>query len=209
MWDGFPGPWSGTNDGDPIVIYDELDDRWFASQFAVNTSDGSFWELVAVSETSDPLGAWYRYAFEFDYFNDYPKFGVWPNAYLGTFNYFNASATSYVGGGAVALDREAMINGDPDAEMIIFPINGSKYGILPADFDGTPPPADEPAWFAHINRTGDKKNLKFGKQISIGAIHYLLLIPCTTALQLMRSMLTLAPFHSLVQPKLWMLSVGN
>ncbi len=158
LWDGFPGPWSGTNDGDPpIVIYDELDDRWFASQFAVNTSDGSFWELVAVSETSDPLGAWYRYAFEFDYFNDYPKFGVWPNAYLGTFNYFNASATSYVGGGAVALDREAMINGDPDAEMIIFPINGSKYGILPADFDGTPPPADEPAWFAHINRTGDKK----------------------------------------------------
>lgn len=157
LWDGFPGPWSGTNDGDPIVIYDELDDRWFASQFAVNTSDGSFWELVAVSETGDPLGAWYRYAFEFDYFNDYPKFGVWPNAYLGTFNYFNSSATSYIGGGAVALDREAMINGEADAEMIIFPINGSKYGILPADFDGTPPPADEPAWFAHINRTGDKK----------------------------------------------------
>lgn len=157
LWDGFPGPWNGTNDGDPIVIYDELDDRWFASQFAVNTNDGSFWELIAISETGDPLGAWYRYAFEFDYFNDYPKFGVWPNAYIGTFNYFNASATQYVGGGAVALDREAMVNGDPDAEMIIFPISGAKYGILPADFDGTPPPADEPAWFAHINRTGDKK----------------------------------------------------
>jgi len=162
LWDGFPGPWSGTNDGDPIVLYDEEADRWFASQFAVNTGDGSFWELVAISETGDPLGAWYRYAFEFNYFNDYPKFGVWHNAYLGTFNYFNASATAYVGGGAVALDRDAMIAGDPDAEMIIFPISGSKYGILPVDFDGTPPPSDEPAWFAHMNRTGNK-NLEIWK----------------------------------------------
>lgn len=157
LWDGFPGPWSSTNDGDPIVVYDEGADRWFASQFAVHTNDGSFWELVAISETGDPLGAWYRYAFEFNYFNDYPKFGVWHNAYLGTFNYFNSSATSYVGGGAVALERDAMLAGDPDAQMIVFPISNSKYGILPADYDGTPPPSDEPAWFAHINRTGNKQ----------------------------------------------------
>ncbi|MDD4374141.1 MAG: T9SS type A sorting domain-containing protein [Bacteroidales bacterium] len=157
LWDGFPGPWSGTNDGDPIVVYDEGADRWFASQFAVHTDDGSFWELVAISETGDPTGAWYRYAFEFNYFNDYPKFGVWHNAYLGTFNYFNSSATSYIGGGAVALERDAMLAGDPDARMIVFPISNSKYGILPADYDGTPPPSDEPAWFAHINRTGNKQ----------------------------------------------------
>lgn len=156
LWDGFPGPWSGTNDGDPIVLYDQEADRWFASQFAVNTNNNTFWELVAISETGDPLGAWYRYAFQFNYFNDYPKFGVWHNAYLGTFNFFNASATSYVGGGAVALEREAMLAGDPDAQMIMFPVSSSKFGIMPADFDGTPPPATEPAWFAHINRTGNK-----------------------------------------------------
>lgn len=23
LWDGFTGPWTGTNDGDPIVLYDE------------------------------------------------------------------------------------------------------------------------------------------------------------------------------------------
>jgi hypothetical protein len=33
LWDGFSGPWSGTNDGDPIVLYDEYADRWIASQF--------------------------------------------------------------------------------------------------------------------------------------------------------------------------------
>lgn len=162
LWDGFPGPWSGTNDGDPIVLYDQEADRWFASQFAVNTSNNTFWELVAISETGDPLGAWYRYAFQFNYFNDYPKFGVWHNAYLGTFNFFNASGTSYVGGGAVALERDAMLAGDPDAQMIMFPISNAKFGIMPADFDGTPPPSSEPAWFAHMNRTGNK-NLEIWK----------------------------------------------
>lgn len=157
LWDGFPGPWSGTNDGDPIVLYDELADRWFASQFAVNTSNGTFWELVAVSQSPDPTGAYYRYAFELPYFNDYPKFGVWPNAYLGTFNYFNPGSMTYRGAGAVALDREAMLAGDPEAEMILFGINSSKYTILPADFDGTPPPANEPAYFAHINTQGNKQ----------------------------------------------------
>jgi hypothetical protein len=157
IWDGFPGPWSGTNDGDPIVVYDELADRWFVSQFAVNTSDGSFWELVAISVTPDPTGAYYRYAFEFPYFNDYPKFGVWPSAYLGTFNYFNPGSMTYRGGGAVLMEREAMLAGDPEAQLILFGSNSSKYSILPADFDGTPPPDGEPAYFAHMNTTGNKQ----------------------------------------------------
>ncbi len=157
IWNGFPGPWSGTNDGDPIVVYDELADRWFVSQFAVNTSDGSFWELVAISETADPTGAYYRYAFEFPYFNDYPKFGVWPSAYLGTFNYFNPGSMTYRGGGAVVMERDAMLAGDPEAQIILFGSNSSKYSILPADFDGTPPPDGEPAYFAHMNTTGNKQ----------------------------------------------------
>ena len=35
LWDGFNGPWTGTNDGDPIVLYDEYADRWIASQFSL------------------------------------------------------------------------------------------------------------------------------------------------------------------------------
>jgi len=164
LWTGFSGPWSGTNDGDPVVLYDAAADRWFASQFAVSTSDGSYWQLVAISETGDPLGAYYRYAFEFSKFNDYPKFGVWHNGYLGTFNFFNNGGASYAGAGAVVLERDAMLAGNADARMITFSINNSKYGILPADFDGTPPPASEPAYFAHINTTGNK-NLEIYKAI--------------------------------------------
>lgn len=156
LWEGFPGPWSNSNDGDPIVLYDAQADRWFASQFALpNYPSGPFYQMIAISETGDPLGAWYRYAYSFTRMNDYPKFGVWHNAYLGTYNFFNVGG-SYAGGAAVVFDRDAMLAGDPDAQMIQFTINNSKYGILPADFDGTPPPASEPAWFAHMNRTGDK-----------------------------------------------------
>ncbi|MBU1011307.1 MAG: T9SS type A sorting domain-containing protein [Bacteroidetes bacterium] len=157
IWDGFIGSWTGTNDGDPIVLYDEMADRWFVSQFAVSTSDGTFWELVAISETGDPLGAYYRYAFEFPYFNDYPKFGVWPSGYLGTFNYFNGGSMTYRGAGAVVLEREAMLAGSADAQMIMFGSNSSKYTIQPADVDGTPPPDGEPAYFAHMNTTGNKQ----------------------------------------------------
>ncbi len=35
LWQGFIGPWTGTNDGDPIIMYDEEADRWVASQFAL------------------------------------------------------------------------------------------------------------------------------------------------------------------------------
>ena len=37
LWSNFSGEWDGTNDGDPIVLYDQNADRWIASQFALPT----------------------------------------------------------------------------------------------------------------------------------------------------------------------------
>ncbi len=34
LWSGFGGPCQTSNDGDPIVLYDEKADRWLMSQFA-------------------------------------------------------------------------------------------------------------------------------------------------------------------------------
>ncbi|MBU2651466.1 MAG: T9SS type A sorting domain-containing protein [Bacteroidetes bacterium] len=155
LWSGFPGPWSGTNDGDPVVLYDELADRWIATQFAVNTSNGTYWELVAVSQTPDPLGEWYRYAFQFFAFNDYPKLAVWPDAYYMTFNMFG----SYTRVGVAALERDEMLAGNPNARMVYYDLSASTFGMLPSDFDGTPPPAGTPAYFAHL-RTFDNHNLE-------------------------------------------------
>lgn len=148
IWDGFIGPWSGTNDGDPITLYDEEADRWMVSQFAVNTSDGTYWELIAVSESGDPLGAYYRYAFEFPVFNDYPKFGIWNDAYYCSFNMFG----SYNRVAAAAFERDAMLTGDPDARMVWFDLeeNSEPWSMIPADFDGMEPVAGTPNYFAYI-----------------------------------------------------------
>ncbi len=153
LWDGFIGPWTGTNDGDPIIMYDEEAERWVASQFAVNGSGGKDYELVAVSVTSDPTGEYYRYAFEYDDFNDYPKLAVWPDAYVATYNMFSGS---YLGGGVAAFDREAMLEGDPDATQQFFQLSSSFYGMLPADFDGDVPPEGAPNYLAHMKRFGTR-----------------------------------------------------
>jgi len=155
LWDGFIGPWTGSNDGDPIVLYDELADRWMASQFAINTSNGSYWQLVAVSATSDPLGSYNRYAFQMPAFNDYPKLSVWPDAYYATFNMFG----SYTRVGVAAFERDSMLAGSPDAQMVYFNQPSGTFSMQPADFDGTPPPAGSPCYFAHL-RTFSTQNLE-------------------------------------------------
>jgi hypothetical protein len=146
LWNGFIGPWTGTNDGDPIVLYDETADRWMASQFAINTSNGSYWQLIAVSSTSDPLGSYNRYAFQMTAFNDYPKLSVWPDAYYATFNMFG----SYTRVGVAAFERDSMLAGSPNAQMVYFNQPSGTFSMQPADFDGTPPPDGSPCYFGYI-----------------------------------------------------------
>lgn len=151
LWEGFDGPWSSTNDGDPVVLYDEYADRWISTQFSLPNGSGSapYYELVAVSQTGDPLGAWNRYAFEFNAMPDYPKFGVWPDGYYMTTHKF--ASGSWAGAGITVFDREAMINGDEDAEMQEFHVGSNYYGVLPADADGaTPPPEGSPSFLLDV-----------------------------------------------------------
>lgn len=152
LWSGFPGPWSSTNDGDPVVLYDEYAGRWIATQFSLpNYPNGPFYELVAVSKTGDPTGAWNRYAFEFDNMPDYPKFGVWPDGYYMTCNQFASGSGDWMGAGVAILDREAMINGDAEATMVFFDMGTGVGSLLPSDADGAMEPASStPATIVEI-----------------------------------------------------------
>jgi len=150
LWDGFPGPWSSTNDGDPVVLYDEYADRWIATQFSLpNYPSGPFYELVAVSQTGDPTGAWNRYAFQFSAMPDYPKFGVWTDGYyMSTHRFANGS---WAGAGMTVFERDKMIAGDPNAQMVEFSVGSGFYGVLAADADGpTPPPAGSPNFLLDV-----------------------------------------------------------
>ena len=145
FWSGLGGACDTENDGDPVVLYDHLADRWMVSQFAV--PGGTNYLCVAVSTTPDPTLSYHQYAFSFgSSFPDYPKFGVWPDAYYATTRSF---APGYVGLQAVAFERLEMLNGNP-AQMVVFAIPGGTGidGFLPADLDGDPPPAGAPGIFA-------------------------------------------------------------
>jgi hypothetical protein len=145
LWSGFGGGCQNNNDGDPIVSYDQLANRWVMTQFSVSTTP--FLQCVAVSTTNDATGSYNRYAFQLPNFNDYPKFGVWPDAYYFSFNMFNSSGTTFFGADACAANRTAMLAGNT-ATMICFQQGASIDSLLPSDMDGSiVPAAGEPNFY--------------------------------------------------------------
>ncbi len=141
LWSGFSVPDCTDLSGDPVVVYDKQDDRWLLSQFT--TRGPTFYNCVAISLDGDPTGAYFRYAFTTGVnFPDYPKYGVWSNAYFLSTREF-APDNSFAGDGAYALERDKMLEGDPSARMVKFLLAPgiTPYltgdGLLPGDIDGT------------------------------------------------------------------------
>jgi hypothetical protein len=149
LWTGFGGICETNDNGDPIVLYDPLADRWLFSQFGLGT-DGH--QCIAVSATASPMGPYHLYDFVITPggTNDYPKFGVWPDAYLYMANEFTPGFTAAVIGG---FDRAKLLAGDPAATAILFTLAPGLSGFThfatePANLEGsTPPPADRPGLF--------------------------------------------------------------
>jgi hypothetical protein len=114
--------------GDPIVLYDRDADRWNLSEFS---SSGNRL-CVYISQTADPGGAYFAYQFTAPSFPDYPKYGVWPDAYYIT--------TNEAGGPAIyAIDRDAMLEGDPATSQRFVAPSLAGFGfqaLTPADVDG-------------------------------------------------------------------------
>lgn len=156
LWSAIGGLCGTNNQGDPIVLYDRMADRWLISQFAYTSNTAPpFHQCIAISKTGDPTGAYYAYDFitPGNEFNDYFKFGAWPDAYYMTDRQFTAPTGSYNGFGAFAFDRSKMLIGDKTASFIYFnlgpDLSQASSGMLPTDFYGIiPPPAGAPNVFA-------------------------------------------------------------
>jgi hypothetical protein len=139
---------STYNDGDPVVLYDEMAGRWLATEFSISGSNN--YEMIAVSATSDPTGTWYQYSFDVDDMPDYPKFGVWPDGYYMADN--NSS-----GKDIYVFQRSQMLTGGT-AQMVGFDnpyrptsIDGFMM-VPPVDNDGTTgAPAGAPGTFIAFN----------------------------------------------------------
>lgn len=154
LWSGFGGPCQTENAGDPVVIYDQLDDRWFLTQFTA--AGPTFFNCVAVSQTGNPAGSYFRWAFTTGTnFPDYPKHGMWTDAfYISTREFAGGSGGAFAGVGVYAANRAQLIAGNPAPQVISFlqPPGATPYnvgdGLLPTDLDGTTlPPAGTPNFY--------------------------------------------------------------
>jgi hypothetical protein len=164
IWSGFGGLCEfggGTptfaDGGDPVVLYDHLAGRWLVTQLQYDTTFTHTAECMAVSTSSDATGTYNRYEFDFGAnFPDYPKFGIWPDAYYNSINVF--PPRSFAGAKACAFNRHAMLAG-ASAGVICFQQPPTVSSLLPADLDGsTRPPAGSPNYYVGL---ADSTHLNF------------------------------------------------
>lgn len=137
---------NGDGAGDPIVMYDELADRWFLSEF----QSGGNNLYVAVSTTSDPTSTFHLYTFTAPSFPDYPHYSIWNDAYLLTTNE-NVPA-------CYALDRTAMLSGGAAvSQRFSLPLFGTLFFQTgtPVSLSGTTaPPAGQPGYIMRLRDDG-------------------------------------------------------
>jgi hypothetical protein len=176
LWAGTGAPQcDGHAQGDPVVIYDPIADRWILTNLAFPVDDSGrpvspFYECLAVSRTSDPVsGGWNRYALRMDTgvsqqppvntFNDYPKFGVWTDCLYYTANGLDSSG-NFAGGEFATFSRSDMYAGLPLTWGLgyVADTNDSHdfFTVIPSNISGPAgslPPAGTPNY--HVQWSGD------------------------------------------------------
>ena len=139
----------GSNSGDPIILYDQLADRYFVSEFG-SVGNGL---AIGVSVTNDPTGEYHVYQYSFDSFPDYPHYSIWPDAYYLTANKGGANKV-------YAIERDVILAGGPDPQIIGFPLPGNAANpntVLspePANLTGVDYPDDLPGYIVYLQDDG-------------------------------------------------------
>jgi len=151
---------------------------------------GRYAICYAVSTTSDPLGPYYRYAFERPLFPDYPRPAVWPDGYYTP----TSTGDDVIQKHVCVVDRVSMLKGLPATEQCVV-IDGVNF-LNTADVDGpdAPPPGapnivmaaggtqlkddlDDDAvfaWSLHVDWADPSKTKMQGSQrIAVAPYHYL------------------------------------
>jgi PKD repeat protein len=148
FWAGQGGNCGPNNQGDPVVLYDDTNDRWLVSQFAFPDSQSTFSQCVAISQSGDPTKGYNRYEFSFDNIglNDYPKHGIVNNSITMIANIFTKRGKRFSWGGTYlgVMDKAAMYAGQP-ANIVGFNIGTGEFGFVAGDLDGG---GSAPALFA-------------------------------------------------------------
>ncbi len=147
---------NGMNNGDPIVMYDQLADRFFVSQFGTaNPSAPTNTLVIGVSTTNDPTGTYNVYTFTFGGFPDYPHYTVWPDGYYLTANKLGGDANR-----VYVMERDVILAGGPSPQIVGFPLPGIVFNPNtiespePANLLGTTFPANVPGYITFLQDDG-------------------------------------------------------
>jgi Fibronectin type III domain len=170
----FSGGHTGTvcdtdSEGDPVVLYDQLANRWILTNFAFGFDKSGkptspFYQCIAVSKTGDPVaGGWWLYAVQMDpggtglppagTMNDYPKFGIWPDCLYMSSNEFTMPRESFAGTAFASFSRSDMYSGLPltwSLGFLPYPQN-AVFTMIPSNLLGSSqsslPPPGTPNYF--------------------------------------------------------------
>jgi hypothetical protein len=146
IWSGFGGPCEASPNGDTVVRYDQLADRWLIVMPRFNRAPpppgsppgtlGKYGMCYAISTGPNPLGPYYRYYFERELFPDYPRPAIWIDGY------YNPTSTgdnrlpdgSLPEKHACVLDRTTALRGGVATEQCVI-IRYANF-LNNADIDG-------------------------------------------------------------------------
>jgi hypothetical protein len=120
--------------GDPVVVYDEMAERWLLTEFS-NQAGRTL--CVYISAGSDPTATtWTKYEFLTPAFPDYPHYGVWGNSYLITANENSSGGNRPI----FAIDRAKLLSAQPAGIVRVNLPNLTGFPFFqtwtPADHDG-------------------------------------------------------------------------
>jgi hypothetical protein len=130
-------------DTDPKVFYDALSSRWFASYVSLVDLPGGSNDQgrlhIAISQTSDPTGAWNVYFLTYaQVFPDYPGMGVTNDKFTVSSNIFDIDQPFYFGAQTLVFEKADVLAGvpGPSVGLVAFgpsgPPNNSRFTVRPA-----------------------------------------------------------------------------
>jgi hypothetical protein len=153
LFAGFGGECELAPNGDAVVRYDQLADRWLyvmplfrrAVKVPPGKQEAPYGMCYAVSAGENPLGPYHRYYYERDLFPDYPRPAIWPDGYYVP----TSTGDNLLPDGrlpekhACVVERDKMLQGLPAREQCII-ITDVNF-LNNADIDGRGlPPAGAP-----------------------------------------------------------------
>ena len=130
--DTFFGVFPGAASTDPKIVFDDIHERFFASYIDIDIAFGIGDLFLAISETSDPTGAWNVYFTSFPgAIPDYPGIGVTDDKFTISYNLFDIVTSVFIGEQTLVLEKADVMAGVAPG-IFFFAIDSSRFTVRPA-----------------------------------------------------------------------------